>query len=340
MADPTNLSSPEDCVALYEDGFDGAYDDPAADDALDDTLAATGCPRSAEAAITAGGYRGSGEGVLSLPYLAALRMYPQVLPGGSQARGDCVSWTVRSAAVVSYCAELWYGANADRYAPPEVSPAGRLDGLFATESWYWFRGHSGEGWNCADATRVALTKAGMLVRRNYPEIGINLERYSGATAGKWGARQPPDEVIAVTSKNLLGSATVCKTWAEVRDMLANGYAIVTCGSEAFSHRRDEYGLCQRSREIWRHAMSYIATDDRPEMRSHYKCRTGGLVLVQNSWGNYCGDEYPIHQSTSRIPAGSFWARWDDVANRSMIAIGGGRGFTAKPIPRSSLERIV
>lgn len=340
MLDPANLSSPEDCVALYERGFDGAYDDPAAEDAFRNAMETAGCPRSADAAISAGGYRGTGEGVLSLPYLAALRMYPQVLPGGSQARGDCVSWTVRSAAVVSYCAELWYGENLSRYAPPAVSDTGRLHGLFATESWYWFRGHSGEGWNCADAARIALTKAGMLVRQNYPEIGIDLERYSGPTAGKWGSRPPPDDVIAVTSRNLLGSTTVCKTWGEVRDMLANGYAIVTCGSEAFSHSRDERGVCARSREIWRHAMSFIAADDRPEMRARYQCRTGGLVLVQNSWGNYCGDEYPVFESKFKIPAGSFWARWDDVANRSMIAIGGGRGFPAKSIPRLTLGGIV
>jgi hypothetical protein len=251
-----------------------------------------------------------------------------------------VSWSIRSASIVSYCASLLWGDNTDRYAPPAVSDIGRTNGVFATESWYWFRGHSGEGWNCGDAARIAISKSGMMVRKNYPEIGIDLEEYSGATAGKWGARTPPDEIIEVTSRHLLSTATVCKTWEEVRDMLANGYALATCGGEAFERTRDEFGVCRRSNSVWRHAMSYIAADDREEMKRRYKCREGGLVLVQNSWANYCGDEHPIPGTQFKIPAGSFWARWDDVRDRYMVAIGGGKGFAANAIPRLSLASII
>jgi|688.fasta_scaffold70790_9 hypothetical protein len=338
--DPTRLASPEDCVALYERGFEGYYADPAAEDALLAEIESRGGFRRALGAISHYHLYGAGERVLSLPYLAAMRMYPQCLPGGSQARGDCVSWSIRSASIVSYCASLLWGDNTDRYAPPAVSDIGRTNGVFATESWYWFRGHSGEGWNCGDAARIAISKSGMMVRKNYPEIGIDLEEYSGATAGKWGARTPPDEIIEVTSRHLLSTATVCKTWEEVRDMLANGYALATCGGEAFERTRDEFGVCRRSNSVWRHAMSYIAADDREEMKRRYKCREGGLVLVQNSWANYCGDEHPIPGTQFKIPAGSFWARWDDVRDRYMVAIGGGKGFAANAIPRLSLASII
>jgi hypothetical protein len=338
--DPTRLASPEDCVALYERGFEGYYADPAAEDALLAEIESRGGFRRALGAISHYHLYGAGERVLSLPYLAAMRMYPQCLPGGSQARGDCVSWSIRSASIVSYCASLLWGDNTDRYAPPAVSDIGRTNGVFATESWYWFRGHSGEGWNCGDAARIAISKSGMMVRKNYPEIGIDLEEYSGATAGKWGARTPPDEIIEVTSRHLLSTATVCKTWEEVRDMLANGYALATCGGEAFERTRDEFGVCRRSNSVWRHAMSYIAADDREEMKRRYKCRDGGLVLVQNSWANYCGDEHPIPGTQFKIPAGSFWARWDDVRDRYMVAIGGGKGFAANAIPRLSLASII
>ena len=324
---PSRLSSPEDCLALYESGFEGYYSDPTAEAALVD-------------AISRFRMHGAGEGTLSLPFLAATQMYPQCLPGGNQQRGDCVSWSIRSAALVSYCASLKWGDNAERFAPPVVSDKGRLGGVFATESWFWFRGHSGEGWNCGDAARVAITKSGMMVRKNYPEIGVDLETYSGSMAGKWGGRPPPDEVVAVTSRNLLSTATVCKRWEEVRDMLASGFALATCGGEAFERRRDEYGVCGRSMSVWRHAMSLIAADDREEMRQRYGCRNGGLVLVQNSWGNYCGDEHPIHGTNYKIPGGSFWARWDDVQGRYMVALGGGRGFEANKIPRWSLASII
>lgn len=124
-------------------------------------------------------------------------------------------------------------------------------------------------------------------------------------------------------------------------MLANGYAIMTTGSEAFSHKRDaKIGLCERSNQRWMHAMSYIAADDRDEVKRLAGCREGGLVLVQNSWSNYCGDEFPIYGSKYMIPAGSFWARWEDVSRRYCVALGGARGFKANPVPRFSLSSII
>jgi hypothetical protein len=336
--DPAQLSSPEDCIALYERGFAGFYSDPAAEAALVAEIESKGGYARAIGAISHHHLYNAGEGVLSLPYLAAMRMYPGCLPGGSQARGDCVSWSLRSASLVSYCASLLWGDNPERFAPPIVSDAARASGVFSTETFYWYRGHSGEGWNCGDAARIALTKSGMMVRKNYPDIGIDLEEYSGATAGKWGAYPPPDNVVAVTSRNLFSTATVCKTWQEVRDMLANGFALATCGSEAFERKRDENGVCRRSNSVWHHAMSFIAADDREEMKRRYRCE--GLVLVQNSWANYCGDACPISGSKFNIPGGSFWARWEDVRERYMVAIGGGRGFAANPVPRWSLASII
>lgn len=338
MPDPSRLESPEDCLALYEGGFEGFYPDPEQERALLADIDARGGDSHAAGAIAHHGLSAAGEGVLSLPYLAATRLYPQCLPGGSQARGDCVSWSIRSASLVSYCASLVWGPNAQRFAAPAASDAARTAGVFSTESFYWFRGHGGEGWNCGAAARIALSKSGLMLRRNYPDIGVDLERYSGATAGRWGARTPPDEVVAVTSRNLLSTATVCDSWPEVRDMLANGFAIATCGGEAFDRRRDENGVCRRSASVWRHAMSYIAADDRAETKSRYSCE--GLVLVQNSWGNYCGAEHPIPGTPYAIPGGSFWARWEDVRNRYMVAVGGARGFAANPIPRLSLAQIV
>ena len=341
MPDAAALSSIEDCVSLYEHGFNGAWRDPAAEVALAGEIAAAGGYRTAYSAIHAGGFQGTGEGVLSLPYLAAERLYPGLFPGGSQGRGDCVSWTLRSAATTSYCASLLYGDNPERFAPPKVSDAARAAGVFSTEVFYWLRGWAGEGWTGPAAAKAALTKAGLVVRQNHPEIGIDLEKYSARTAGRWGASPPPQSVIDFTSKHLLTTATVCETWEDVRDMLANGYGIMTTGSEAFSHQRDnELGLCRRSNQTWQHAMSFIAADDRQEVKTKAGCRTGGLVLVLNSWGNYCGDEFPIYATKWKIPPGSFWARWDDVRDRYMVAMGGTRGFEAQPIPRWSLGGII
>jgi hypothetical protein len=336
-----NLSTPEDCISLYERGFEGAWKDPAAEIALADQIAHAGGYRTAFAAIAGGGFQGTGEGKLSIPFLAMERLYPGCLPGGSQQRGDCVSWSLRSAAATSYASSLWWGDNHERFGGPRVSAAARESGVFSTEVFYWNRGHGGEGWNGPDAARVALTKAGLIVRKDYPEIGINLERYSGSLAGKWGASPPPQKIIDVTSQHLLQTATICKDWEDVRDMLANGYACMTTGREAFSSERDkELGLCKRSNQTWMHAMSFLAADDREEVKRKAGCRVGGLVLVQNSWSNYCGDSFPIYGTKYQIPPGSFWARWDDVRDRYIVAIGGAKGFVASPVERWSLSSIL
>jgi len=341
MIDSSGLSSIEDCVALYERGFAGAYANPEAAAMLAADITNAGGHRRAYSAIHAGGFQGAGEGVLSIPFIAATRLYPGCLPGGNQQRGDCVTWNLRNAALVSYCASMVYGDNAERYAPPVVSELARSSGVIATEPWYWMRQHSGEGWSCAEAARVALSTVGLVVRKNYPEIGIDLEQYSGRTAGRWGSSSPPESILAVTKQHLLTTATVCQSWEDVRDLLANGYGISTCGSEAFSQTRDkELGLCRRSNSTWQHAMAFIAADDREEVKKKAGCKTGGLVLVQNSWSNYCGDEFPIYGTRWKIPAGSFWARWEDVANRYMVAVGGSRGFEAQAVPRWSLGGVI
>lgn len=330
--------SGDEARRLYERGLEGAYSDPASEAELLSTITKMGGQAHAFAACSEYNLFGSGAGKVSLPYLAALEMYPGCLPGGAQQTGDCVSWSSRSAMLVSYCAALRYGDNAERFVHPQVSDAARTAGVFSTESLYWFRQHGGQGWNCGAAAKVMLEKSGMLVRKNYPEIDLNLETYSGRMAQRWGASSPPAEVIAVTSKNLLRNATVCRTYEEVRDLIAAGFAISTCGSEAFQGTRNQYGICNRSMSIWRHAMSLIACDDREETVRREGC---GLVCVQNSWGPKAVDGPDVVYGTPfKIPPGSFWARWNDVAGRYMVAVGSGIGWPAAKFPDWGLTSVI
>jgi hypothetical protein len=337
---PADLSSIEDCVSLYERGFAGAYKNPAAESDLVETIESRHGYAAASLAALHGGFENSGHDVLCLPFLPAMRMYPDCLPGPPQARGDCVSWTNRTALLVSYTAGLWFGGNDEKFGVPVVSDAARKSCVFASENMYWFRGHSGEGWDGASSARIILTKSGLMVRKDYPEIGINLENYSAPLAGKWGATPPPENIVEVTKANTWATATVCKTWDDVRNMLSNGFAIASTGSEAWEKKRDEFGYSSRSRGTWYHALAYIAVDDRPEVRSRYGCKNGGLVLIQNSWGRYNGDSCPIFGSKHKIPPGSFWARWDDIADRYAVAFSGPRGFSATPLPQYSLSSIL
>jgi hypothetical protein len=325
----------EKAQQIYEDGFDGCYPDPDAAARLWQTVRDMGGdPFDAARRY---GLSGSGAGKLSLPFLAQLRLYPDSLPGVAQQRGDCVSFSTRTAAVGSYCASLVYGSNEHGYVAPVVSPVARQNGVASTEALYWYRGYDGDGWSCAAAADIAISKSGIVLRQKYPDLGLDLTEYSPTMAGKWGRLSPPEKVQAMTNDNLCRNATNCKTYEEVRDMLANGYCLSTCGSEAFTDKRNAYGICDRTNKTWHHAIAAIAVDDRPETVEREK---GGLILLCNSWGDYVGGARAIWNTDKQIPVGSFWARWRDIEDRYFIALGPSVGWPANKLPNWGLENIV
>jgi hypothetical protein len=326
-----------DILDQYEKGFIGAFRDLSAEVRLAQDIEDAGGYADGGMACQASGITGTGIGKLSLPYLAAMEMYPNCLPGGRQLRGDCVSWSSRNAGLVSYCAALKYGSNPDKNAAPTLSPEGMENGVFSTESWYWYRGYDGDGWSCSAAADVGMRKGGLVLRANYPDLGIDLTEYTPKKAGKYGRTPPPAEVEKMTSQYLLLNATVCSTWQQVRDMVANGYAVSTCGSEAWRNTRDENGVCLRSAATWYHAIAGIAVDDRQETIEKYGC---GLLLLQNSWGEYMTGGRKVMGTDHLIPEGSFWSRWDDCSNRTFIAFGTGKGWRANQLPNWGLGGVI
>lgn len=326
----------DDIIEQYENGFVGASYSAEAEYELNEAL--TGLHRNlyARQAISEYGLYGSGIGKLCLPYLAAMEIYPDCLPGGSQKRGSCVAWCTRNAALVSYCAYVKYGNDA--VSAPPISKEGIRNGAFSTDSIYWWRGKNSDGWFCDAAAKVAMTKSGLVVRKDYPEIGLDLTTYSPAMEGKWGAKSPPSDVADAIDNNLVKNVTHVENYEQARDLISNGYALSTCGSEAFSKRRSgPYGICERASGTWYHAMAITAGD----FRSKTMDEEGPLFLVQNSWGNYLGDSHNrVYGTNHTIPEGSFWARWDDLARRRIIAIGPSEGWPAQKLPDYGLTGIL
>ena len=324
-------------IREYERGLMGFIPNPGANRALSAYLSERGGYASAADAIDDYSLRDSGKGRLSLPYIAALTMYPGCLPGGAQQRGSCVAWNTRNAALVSYCAYIAYGQNSEKFVAPVVSDTAIKNGVASTEGIYWFRAHGGDGWDGASAAQVAIEKCGLLLRKPYPEFSLDLTVYSAATEGRWGATPPPAAIRDLCNDHLCSNATVCDSWEEVRDMLANGYAISTCGGESFSKTRNEDGVCNRTPQGWAHAMAFIAADDRPETIAKYGC---GLVAVQNSWGDYLSGSDTIRGTSIKIPVGSFWAKWTDVRERYCVALGPSNGWPAAKLPNWGLEGVI
>lgn len=326
-----------DIIREYERGFVGAYRDDAARERLRQHIEDIGGYADGGMACRAAGFEGSGAGKLSLPYMATLQLYPGSLPGGRQLRGDCVSWSSKTTGLVSYCASLLYGANPLFNDAPVASREAIANGVFSTESWYWYRGSDGDGWSCSAAADVGLKQGGLVLRQNYPDLGIDLTEYTPSKAGRWGRVPPPPEVQAMTSKYLIQNATVVTTWEQARDMLAQGYALSTCGMESWGYTRDANGVCNRTNQGWAHAISVIAADDRDEIKKKYG---SGLLLYCNSWDEYMTGSRKIYGTDLEIPPGCFWSRWSDCAGRSMIAFSAGKGWQANALPDWGLGGIV
>ena len=323
---------------MYERGFVGSYYNPASAQKFGEDIEQRGGLRYGEDACREFGIEGAGAGKLSLPYLAVTSNYPNAIPGRAQERGDCVSFSTRTAIWISYMNELMYGFNDERHSAPTLSPTAEKSGCIATEPLYWYRGHGGDGWQCAEAADVAITKSAMWIRQDYPELGVNLTDYSPQTAGKWGSSPPPSKITEQGQRHLCRNATVCRNYESVRDMLATGNALSSCGSEAFQKSRDRYGIANRSSSKWYHAMAYGAVDDRPETVAREGC---GLVLVINSWGsNWISGERRIAGMDIEIPNGCFWARWSDIDGRYAIAMGASVGWPARKMPNWGLGGIV
>lgn len=331
--------TPSELVSLYENGFQGYVPSEAADRALADHLRATGRYASAADAISDFALEGRGVGQLTLLYLAAERLYPGCLPGGSQGRGSCVAWSTRNAALMSFCAQLLYGANDQRFAAPEVSAEAAHAGVFSTEGIYWFRRHGRDGWQCSAAAEVATKECGLLVRQPYPDLGIDLTRYNASTEGRWGATLPPLEVRQECARHLCQNATVVSGLEQLSDMLAAGYAVSTCGSDAYFKDPDpEWGVCRRNpRDTWYHAMAVCALDSRPDTVRRWGTP---LVGVQNSWGDYLSRQAVVNGTNHLLPVGAFWTPWSDFDGRYMVALGPSVGWPAAQLPDWGLGRII
>lgn len=332
MADELFFDNVYDVVAAYEKGFLGAYADPEADAALWDFVRAQGGIPDGAMACQSYGLEESGAGKLSLPFLEMLALYPDCLPGGAQGRGDCVSWSTRNAGLGTMCCEITSGkpdeVSGKVEGAPDVSDEARVNGVLSTEAVYNWRRHGGDGWTCSAAAKVVLNESGLWLRKKYDEIGVDFTRYSARNAGLYGSRTPPESWLAIGREHLIRTATNVTTYEELRDLLANGYCVSSCGGESWSNVRDLNGVSKRTAKGWAHALAYLGVDDRPEIIKLYG---EPLVLIQNSWGDWNDGPRRVFGTTVDIPIGAFWSKWSDMKNRSMIAFSGVNGWPPKKL---------
>lgn len=343
---------PDKVREMYGNGFAGAKYSL---EAWDEFRAAMLQP-DGDRVTHATGMAESGAGKLVIPFVHVLEMFPGCWPGAQgQGRGDCVSWGSRNATLLTMVCDIVSGqideVSGKPEEKPEVPAEGVADGVLSTEAYYWWRGYDGDGWYCPAVAKVATQTSGAFVRKDYPELGVDLTRYSSRTAGKYGRRPPPAEVRQVGGAHLVHQATQASSYESRRDLLHNGYGLLDCGGEGYSDRRDENGVSKRSGS-WAHSMCEVGVDDRDVTKQKYG---EPLVLILNSWAKWNSGPRDILQSSEMVPAGkkelwvrlgivnpstgnimipegSFWVPWSHCRNREAIAYSGVNGWPRRNIP--------
>ena len=67
---------------------------------------------------------------------------------------------------------------------------------------------------------------------------VDLTKYSGSKARSWGRRGAgvPSSLIPIAKQHPILTVSQVKTYEEVRDLIANGYAVTIASNQGFSSK--------------------------------------------------------------------------------------------------------
>lgn len=312
-------------LAAYSAGLVGCRKDLRADEEFaDSVLRRGGNPIGAEVAHE-WEFAGAGAGKLIVLFPAVQECFPGCWPGPTQLTGDCVSKGCSNALLTSLSLEIKDGkpdeVTGHVEGVPDVPPEGIKNVPVASESLWAWRGYDGDGWVCSEAAKVATTK-GFLLRKPYPDLKIDLTRYTDQTLRLGGSRAPGREWLAESSQHIARTATVLTGREQVRDFLFAGYGVFNCSSLGFDRVRNEDGV---SRQVgsWAHSQCWIGYDDRPDTIKKYG---QALVLWLNSWSKWNTGPRRIRGIDFDIPEGAYWALASTIDRCSCIALSSVAGW--------------
>lgn len=316
MKDLPNNPKPRDLEQAYREGFAGWLWNERDWHSFEEECAEYRALRSTDL------IRGTGKGQRAMLWRSRDKYDPGAFGEESQTTRDCVSHGSRNARDVTRAVEIHIKGEAESYHKRG-----------ATEPTYGARGHGGHGMNPSTAARFERDY-GFLVRQNYPDLGIDLSKYNARIGISWGSRGVPEDVKAECKKHNVGTLTFPKSTGEVRDLLANGYALHSGQSWGCSANSNRDGIAVTS-DRWNHDMATIGMDDTGEI---YPAKYGTVFLVANSWGAW--NQRPAvwpEELLGPWPVGSFWVDEETyghyfVGSGSIIAYGDVNGFVPKRLP--------
>lgn len=320
-----------DPKVAYDSGLVGCRKDPRADELFEDSVVrAGGNPVGAEVAHE-WELAGAGVGKLTMLWLHVEHVFPGCWPGPPQLWGDCVAKAAANCLLTSTCCEIVSGKPDEETGKiegvPELSKEGVKNIPVASESLWAWRGFDQDGWVCSEAAQVA-TEKGFLIRKNYPDLSVDLTKYTDRTIKIGGSKRPGDKWLAESKQHRARTATVLRGREQVRDFLAAGYGVFNCSSMGFSDSRNEDGFSQQ-RGTWAHAQSFIGYDDRPETVKKYG---QPLVAWLNQWGNWNSGPRRVLGTNYELPSGAFWALASTIDRCNCIALSSVAGWPLRTLP--------
>lgn len=308
-----SFNTPRERYNAYCNGLPGT---PFSAKELDEFLGESKHPMFGPAAYN---LKDSGKGKLVCLHKLVQKFDPRFGETEGQTTGDCTSHGTRNAGDATRSAEIVAGEKES------------FEIRSATEPIYGYRGHSGQGMSVVKAARFVSSEGGVLLRKKYPELNLDLSDYNSNIGHNWGYRGVPNNVVKEAKKHSFQTASLVTTVEEARDAIANGYALTVGSNYGFSTRRDKHGICRQSGS-WNHCMSWVAVDDTKQRLNET------LFLIINSWGRWNSGP-KVHDQ----PEGSFWVRESDAAGmlrqNQAYALSSFDGFTPKKLDFTGLDKL-
>jgi len=327
----TRFPNPADA---YDAGLRGAYSDPREDELFEDSILRHGGNPDGAAVAHEWEFADAGKGKLVPMWEHVMRTWPGCWPGPAQENGSCVSFGLQRACLMSWTCELIDGRPDEVTGviegKPELSPEAIANSVLSNEVPYWFRGHGGaDGWTCSGAARAVTTDAGIWLRKDYPEFGFDLTKYSGDAELRYGRNRPPQKIIDYGRTHLVRTATFLKSIEEIRDFLHAGFGVFFCSGLKWSSTRDENGYSPVVPGSWAHSQAICGFDDRPEIIKLYG---EPLAAVLNSWGRkWNSGSRKVLGTNLEIPEGAYWTKARNLIAGQVIALSSVAGWPPRKL---------
>jgi hypothetical protein len=311
-------------LKAYSLGLVGARRDRRADEEFADSIIRHGGNPDGGEVAHEWEFAGAGKGKLIMLFPAVMEVFPECWPGPAQLTGDCVARAAANCLLTSLGMEIVSSKPDEETGHlegvPELPAAGVKNSVVSSESLWMMRGFDSDGWICSKAAQAATT-TGFLIRKPYPELNIDLTRYTVETLAIGGSRRPSDKILEECKLHKARTATVLTGREQVRDFLFAGYGVFNCSSMAFEKTRNEDGV-SRQVGVWHHAQCYLGYDDRPDTHAKYG---EALVLWNNSWNRWNSGPRRVRGTDVDIPHGAFWTKAstiDRATNTALSSVAG------------------